>query len=62
MDNREVRLREAEIKLAFLERDLDEYKEVVQELHLRLARMEKAVRDLEAAREAAQRPDQDPAG
>jgi uncharacterized coiled-coil protein SlyX len=32
----ETRLQESEIKLAFLEKELDEYKEAVQTLHHRL--------------------------
>ena len=42
----ESRLQEAEIKLSFLERELTEYKDVVNELHALLAKLEKQVKEL----------------
>lgn len=45
------RLQETEIKLAFLEKELDAYKDAVQDLHARLDRMEKAVKALRNSRE-----------
>jgi chromosome segregation ATPase len=45
-------LEDAEVKLAFLERELGEYKEAVQDLHARLARLESAVKELQETRPA----------
>jgi uncharacterized coiled-coil protein SlyX len=55
MHDHEARLQEAEIKLAFLERELEEYKEAVGLLHERLARLEKQVRELKEAGESSRK-------
>lgn len=49
----ETRLQDAEIKLAFLEKELGEYREAVDALHAELTRLERRVRELEA-RESGQ--------
>lgn len=49
----EARLQETEIKIAFLERELEEYKEAVQTLHARLQTLEALV---EALRRKAHAP------
>jgi uncharacterized coiled-coil protein SlyX len=46
MDNHEERLQEAEIKLAFLERELETYREAVDTMHDLLTRLEKQVQEL----------------
>jgi uncharacterized coiled-coil protein SlyX len=45
----EARLQETEIKLAFLEKELDEYKDAVQGLHARLDQMEKTLKEWQEA-------------
>ncbi len=45
-ENHEARLQEAEIKLAFLERELGEYKEAVDSMHALITRLEKQVQEL----------------
>jgi uncharacterized coiled-coil protein SlyX len=55
MENQEERLQEAEIKLAFLERDLEEYKEAVGSLHDRLAQLEKQVQKLQDGEESSRK-------
>lgn len=49
----ETRLQEAEIKLAFLEKELADYREAVDELHAELSRLARRVKALEAGEEAA---------
>ncbi len=44
----EHRVQETEIKLAFLDKELDEYKEAVQTLHSRLELLEKTVERLKS--------------
>jgi len=53
MDTPEERLHEAEYKLAFLERELEEYKEAVSLLHERLTRLEKQVQELKDGAESS---------
>jgi len=50
-----ARLHEAEYKLAFLERELDEYKEAVGLLHDLLTRLEKQVQDLKEGAESSRK-------
>jgi uncharacterized coiled-coil protein SlyX len=56
-DHLESRLQETEIRLAFLERELDEYKEAVNQLHGLTARLEKELTELLAGIQAAGEPD-----
>ena len=42
----DIRLQEAEIKLAFLERELETYKEAVNAMHDLLVKLEKQVQEL----------------
>ena len=56
--NGDARLQEAEIKLAFLERELEEYKEAVGSLHDRLARLEKQVEGLKDGQESSRSLDE----
>ena len=51
----ETRLHEAEYKLAFLERELEEYKEALGLLHDLLTRLEKQVQDLKEASESSRK-------
>jgi uncharacterized coiled-coil protein SlyX len=53
MDNHEERLQEAEIKLAFLERELGDYKEAVDSMHEILTRLEKQVQELKDGEESS---------
>ena len=57
MDNHEtrleIRLQEAEIKLAFLERELGEYKEAVNAMHDLLTRLEKQVQELKEGEDSS---------
>jgi septal ring factor EnvC (AmiA/AmiB activator) len=43
------RLQEIEIKTAFLEKELEEYKEATQSLHARVASLEEGLRQLQRA-------------
>jgi chromosome segregation ATPase len=52
------RLQEAEIKLAFLEREIEEYKEGVGLLHELLGRLEKKVQDLKDGEESSRKLDE----
>ena len=52
-ENHEARLQEAETKLAFLERELNEYKEVVDSMHTLLTRLEKQVQELKNGEESS---------
>lgn len=49
----ENRLQETEIKLAFLDKELEEYKDAVQTLHARLELLEKTVAILRRAGQGA---------
>ena len=49
----EIRLQEAEIKLAFLERELGEYKEAADSMHGLLTRLEKQVQELKDGEESS---------
>jgi prefoldin subunit 5 len=53
-EHMEAHVQETEIKLAFLEKELEAYKEAVQELHARLTSLEKTVRELGDAAGSAQ--------
>jgi uncharacterized coiled-coil protein SlyX len=46
LENLEARLQESEIRFAFLERELEAYKDAVSHLHERLMGLEKRVREL----------------
>ena len=52
-ENHEARLEEAEIKLAFLERELGEYKEAVDSMHELLTRLERQVQELKDGEESS---------
>jgi uncharacterized coiled-coil protein SlyX len=51
-EHRDSRIQETEIRLAFLDKELEEYKEAVHTLHTRLEQLEKTV---EALKRHAQR-------
>jgi uncharacterized coiled-coil protein SlyX len=50
--NLDSRLLDAEMKIAFLERELDEYKDVVNEMHTLLTRLEKQVQELKDGKDS----------
>lgn len=52
-DAQEARLQEIEIRAAFLERELDLYKEAVQDLHARLEAVEHRLARLQRVHDAA---------